>query len=243
MRYQVPLNRKVQKKVDEKKFKEYRDKMIASNKVQNFIREVHPVWEGEEPTHYFSQPSLREYFHVPSIRRAPEYTFVPEVLRPNQAMTDKVDFSNLQQYTVHHLVQIALKMRLERSGDGELWYKLDKLLEKKLHNLSVDEVVQLKFAFAGHKRFGSVEHHKILNDLIDGDAEQMSISQLIAAVCALGSESNSRHQENIVGKIVDNPVMLGQVNNNPQLLIQFVRAFATYRPLQVRKNILKRTYN
>jgi hypothetical protein len=71
----------------------------------------------------------------------------------------------------------------------------------------------------------------------------MNLEQLIAAMCSVGTNPNNRLQQFLIEKIFNNPQMFAELNNSPQMIVAFVRAFADYRPLIPQKNILKRKFN
>lgn len=134
----VILSPELQKDYDDRMFKYFRDKMIMSRRYQSIGYAPVKPWGKEAPSHYFNRQVIGNYFSVPSISRPKEYLFVPKLLTPNPDIVKGLSIENIDQYSIKHLVQLALHMRDSKNKDGKAWYSVLSKFDRKYHNLTTD---------------------------------------------------------------------------------------------------------
>lgn len=76
---------------------------------------------------------------------------------------------------------MSVKARHEDISDGTIWFAIEEKLDRghKLHLLTPQQLIKLKFAFDGHKKQGTPLFHEILSSLIREDIPHLPVNDLI----------------------------------------------------------------
>ena len=89
---------------------------------------------------------------------------------------EAVTLEEIRGSNIHELVEVSQRARWQDMHDANYWWAIQEGFERGMvfHKLSPQELIKIKWAFCGAKKFGTPQFHAVLADILREDVPHMS---------------------------------------------------------------------